>query len=93
MAEDRHVEKIEKSPYFGNGLTDYHEILTVKILNLKKSKTADGCRLEIRKKIAICFDRLPRNLARLRIMTFRTLQPLRFYLFKIQDVRQHNFKY
>jgi len=56
---------------------------------------ADGCHLEIRKNTICrsCFDRLPRNVARLRILTFRTHGPLKFYIFKIQDVRQHNFKY
>jgi len=56
---------------------------------------ADGCHLEIRK-IAICrlcFDRLPRNLARLRIFTFHTLWAIKILSFKIQVVRQHNFKY
>jgi len=34
MADSRHIENIDKSPYFGNGLTDRHEVGPLTLSNL-----------------------------------------------------------
>jgi len=87
--------KVEKSPCFGRSFTDFDQIWlgravrpswAIRLWIFQILKIQDGGRLlSWNLKIAIsrsCFDRLPRNLARLSILTFRTLWAIKIIFFK-----------